>query len=114
MNPTRLPRGVNDVIVGTVNHPPIAGNLEMQNYLIETLSVIEANYTNCGIIILGDFNDLCVRRLISNFSLKQIVNFPTRGRNTLDLVLTNLKQFYEEPKNVTVWLVQSHKQLEKN
>ena len=53
LNPKRLLRGVNNVIVGTVYHQPSADNLEMQNYLIETLSVIEVNYTSCGIIILG-------------------------------------------------------------
>ena len=93
LNPTRLPRVVNNVIAGTVHHPPSTDNSEVQNYLIETLSGIEANYSNCSIIILGDLNRVCVRRLIHNFSLKQIVNFPTRGRNTTGLVLTNFKIF---------------------
>ena len=44
MCPTRLQRGVNSVIVGTVYHPPNANNSEMLNYLTETLSIIEANY----------------------------------------------------------------------
>ena len=112
LNPTRLPRGVDNVIVGTVYHPPSGDNLEMQNYLIETLSAIEANYCNCGMIILGDFNRLCVRRLINNFSLKQIVNFPTRGRNTLDLVLTNLKKFYEEPTKMSAFGLSDHITIE--
>jgi hypothetical protein len=77
MCPTRLPRGVNSVIVGIVYHPPNANNSEMSNYLTETLSIIEANYFGCGIIIPGDFNQLNVKRLKTNFNLKQIVNFPT-------------------------------------
>ena len=31
------------------------------------------------------------------FDLKQIVTFPTRGERTLDLVLTNLKEYYKDP-----------------
>ena len=55
------------------------------------------NFFGCGIIILGDFDRLNVNRLISNFKLKQIVNFATRGQNTIDLVLTNFGKFYKKP-----------------
>jgi hypothetical protein len=71
MCPTRLPRGVNSVIVWSVYHPPNANNSEMLNYLTETLSIIEANYFGCGIIILDDFSQLNVRRINTNFNLKQ-------------------------------------------
>ena len=57
MCPTRLPRGVTD-------------DSEMLNYLIESMSVIEANYFGCDVIILGDFNRLNISRLITNFKLK--------------------------------------------
>ena len=62
------------------------------------LSSIESRCSNCGIILLGDFNKLDVAKLKSSFKLKQIVNFPTRGRNTLDLILTNLQDFYDVPE----------------
>ena len=29
--------------------------------------------------------------------MRQIVNFPTRGNNILDLILTNMKFFYDSP-----------------
>ena len=77
LRPTRLPRGIYSIIVGTVYHPPNADNTEMSKYLMETLSFIESNYINCGIIILSDFNRLNVKRLINHFNLKQIVKFPT-------------------------------------
>jgi hypothetical protein len=48
MCPTRLPKGVNSVIVGTIHHPPNANNSEMLNYLTETLSIIQANYFGCA------------------------------------------------------------------
>ena len=42
---------------------------------------------------MGEFNGL----LGNNYNLKEIVNFPTRGERTLDLVLTNLQDHYETP-----------------
>ena len=46
---------------------------------------------------MGDFNGLQTTRLRNNYNLKEIVNFPTRGERTLDLVLTNLQDHYETP-----------------
>lgn len=48
-------------------------------------------------ILLGDFNKVNISRLKRNFLLKQIVNFPTRDQNKLDLILTNLNDFYDIP-----------------
>ena len=66
-------------------------------YLIKCLSTIESCYSNCGILIAGDFNRLQITRLRNNFQLKQIVHFPTRSRRTLDLILTNISEYYQAP-----------------
>ena len=34
----------------------------------------------------------------SQFKLKQLVHFSSRGYRTLDVILTNLSQFYDYPK----------------
>ena len=65
----------------------------MLDYLYNCLSVIEAPYHDCGIILLRDFNNNLFKwcsRLVNSFKLKQIVDFPTRGANTLDPVFTHL------------------------
>ena len=82
------------------------------NYLMDCLSSIESKYPNCGIILLGDFNKLNVARLKSNFNLKQIVNFPTRGPNTLDLILTNLQDFYDVPEKRPPFGLSDHLSIE--
>ena len=64
------------------------------------------------VIITGDFNDLDTRRLQKSFRLKQLVNFPTRGRNTLDLILTNLKDFYEFPIKRPPFALSDHMSVE--
>ncbi len=69
----------------------------MREYLMKCLSYIESYYSNCGIVITGDFNHLDTTRLQNSFKLKQIINFPTRGAATLDLILTNISEFYDPP-----------------
>lgn len=99
LQPTRLPRGFSTIVVGVLYHPPRADNASMLNYLIEKLTLIESQYANCGVIILGDFNHLrhVINKLKYIFNLKQIVPFATRGSNKLDLILTNLQNFYNTP-----------------
>ena len=55
-------------------------------YLRTSMEYIQANYTNYGIILLGDFNKLDFKRDAKCFQLKPIVKFPTRGSNTLDQI----------------------------
>ena len=66
----------------------------MQSHLFQTLSEVEAKFYSCGIIIAGDFNRLNVNQVIKHFRLKQIVKSPTRAEAIVDLVLTNMHEFY--------------------
>ena len=69
----------------------------MIDYLVNSLSAIESEIPNCGIILAGDLNHLDTSSIKRQFRLKQLVDFPTRGRNTLDVILTNMPTFYEKP-----------------
>ena len=97
LRPKRLPRGYSCIIIGVVYHPPDANNNDILVYLKTSTEYIEANYTNYGIILLGDFNKLDFKRDAKCFQLKPIVKFPTRGSNTLDQIFTNLQEFYCSP-----------------
>ena len=81
LRPKRLPRGYSSIIVGVLYHPPDANNNEMLQYLRTSMEYFEANYMNCGIILLGDF-----KFVAKCFQLKPIINFPTRGLNILDQI----------------------------
>ena len=48
-------------------------------------------------LCLVSLNKLDDTKLKSSFNLMQIVQFPTRGQNTLDKVLTNLEDYYAPP-----------------
>ena len=49
-------------------------------------------------MITGDFNRLNIDGLLNHFRLKQIVKVPTRRKATLDLVLTNMHEYYSPPQ----------------
>ena len=48
-------------------------------------------------ILAGDWNRANVPSVIKQFRLTQVVHFPTRGDRTLDKVLINLTEHYENP-----------------
>ena len=95
LRPARLPTGYSCIVLGIIYHPP--NDPAILDYLWQSLSSIESRFTNCGLLIVGDFNRLNTKRLQNSFDLKQIVTFPTQGDGTLDLVLTNLKEYYKDP-----------------
>ena len=97
LRPSRLPRGIPCIILCNLYHPPSGNDQVIISYLYETLTTIEASFANCAIIILGEFNKLNFSRLRNAFKLCQIVKFPTRGPNFLDLIFTNMKVFYDDP-----------------
>ena len=96
LRPTRLPRGFSSIISGVIYHPPSAPDSKMQDYLLNCLTSIESQHPNSGILLVGDLNHLNETTLKSNFNLKQIVHFPTRGKSFLDRILTNMKEFYDK------------------
>ena len=69
IRPTRLPRGIPCIIIGTLYHPPSANNQEILDHLLKCLSTIESRFPNSGVILLGDFNNLNVSRIKRNFRL---------------------------------------------
>ena len=112
LRPARLPRGCNSIIVRTLYPPPSASDPAIMEYLIKCLSTIELCYPNCGILIAGDFNRLQITRLRNNFQLKEIVHFPTQGRKTLDLVLTNISGYYQDPIECPPFGLSDHASIE--
>lgn len=66
------------------------------DYLTSYLLDLESRYHHWGIYLLGDLNQPNDARQKIYFNLKQIVNFATRGPNTVDKILTNLKDYYDQ------------------
>ena len=70
---------------------------DLDEYLIDSTDCLRNKYPDCGIVILGDFNNFDLHNRTSNHSLKQVVHLPTRGSAILDLIATNLHNLYEKP-----------------
>jgi hypothetical protein len=96
IRPTKLPRGTPCIIVGIIYHPPSYADKVMLRYLTTTLISVESLYpAGCGILLAGDFSQLKIRRLLTQFKIKQLVHTPTRGNNILDLIINNMYQIYD-------------------
>ena len=99
LRPVRLPRGFPCIVSGTVYHtlyPNGSSDAAMIDYLISSLTTIEGRYPDCGILLSGDFNRLNISRRQTQFKLKQLVRVPTRGNQTLDIILTNMPHVYKK------------------
>jgi hypothetical protein len=92
-----------DIIIGIVYSPPDKSMQEQRDlvaYLVETLDLVRNTYPECGIVLLGDFNNLDISDLLSCHDLSQVVTTPTRGSAILDLVITNIHSFYDIPTTI--------------
>ena len=71
------------------------------DHLTLTLQSLLNSFPNAGILISGDRNDLGIDRLLTiDPSLRQLANKNTRGLKVLDVILSNLSVFFEEPEIV--------------
>ena len=95
--PNRLRRDYSNIIVGVIYHPPSDNDALIRDHLLSSLTQTESEFSNCGIILAGDFNRLNINFLLKNFRLKQLVKVSTRNNATLDLLLTNLPEYYCPP-----------------
>ena len=103
IRPFRLPRSITGIIIGIVYNPPdksIQEQRDLVAYLVETLDLVRNTYPECGIVLLGDFNNLDISDLLSCHDLSQVVTTPTRGSAILDLVISNIHSFYDIPTTI--------------
>ncbi|XP_028515119.1 uncharacterized protein LOC110239869 [Exaiptasia diaphana] len=99
LTPKRLPRGFSSIVVCIVYHPQqsCANDHSLREHLFDTLTTVEARFPSCALIVCGDFNRFNTNSLTNHFRLKQIVRVPTRKDAILDLIMTNLTAYYNDP-----------------
>ena len=89
-------------------NPPGSNEKLLSDHLYHSLTTIELNNSNCGIIIDGDFNRLDTNFVQRHFKLKQLVKSPTRGEVILDLVLINLQNYYSPAEVLSPFGLSDH------
>ena len=80
----------------------------MIDYLIDSLTKVEAMYSNCGIVLMGDLKRLKTSSMSRSFKLKQLVIFSTRGERTLDVILTTIPKYYDMPEKLAPFGLSDH------
>ena len=111
LKPNCLPRGFSNVVVGVVYHPPDAHNMSIKDYLGSSLETMESKYPNSAIIMTGDFNKSLLPMIQSTtrtYQLKPMIDFPTRGVNTLDKIFTNISEYYSTPSSLSPFGLSDH------
>ena len=111
IKPRRLPRNFSNIIVGVVYHPPSANDNTMKEYLLSSLESLESKFSNCAIILAGDFNRTLLpflERAFRPFLLNPVVTFPTRRDRTLDQIFTNISSLYTYPSRLPPFGLSDH------
>ena len=87
----------NPVIIGVVYHPPNLSKCmkeETMDHLVSSIAKFLTTHRSARFIICGDFNDVDTRNISVLFPFKQIFSFATSESNTLDLVFTDIAEYY--------------------
>ena len=105
IRPNWLPRTVSNIIVCGLYYPgstsiyaPNQDNLI--SHITSTVEYLKGVYANPLFLIMGDFNDLPIKSICKTCGFKQVVDVPTRGDATLDLILTNISNNLYEKTNI--------------
>ncbi len=96
LRPHKLPREYPNLLVGIIYHPTTQHRL-MTDHIIKSVDHILSHHPLCGIVLLGDFNQLPDNYIALQYKLKQVVTKPTRENATLDKIFTNMGTLFREP-----------------
>jgi len=66
--------------------------------ITDTADALRVRFPAAKLVICGDFNCIDISDLLHQLHLTQIVDFPTHGQTTLDLIITDLSQQYTPPQ----------------
>lgn len=100
IKPKVLPRAFSSITFGVLYFPPRAAYRKtLINHLQKSIDDIRCMYPNSGIVLLGDFNDLDRRWISQSLDLKQVVKILTTEKSTIDLIFTDVGEFYHDPES---------------
>ena len=104
VRPNRLPRGVSAVAVCAVYIVTDSPYQELlTEHLLQSVDFLRSKYPELGIVITGDFNRMNIAPITRGNDLFQLIDFPTRGKATLDFIITNskLQEYYNKPQPIS-------------
>ena len=75
------------------------------------MDLVRISHPDCGISIMGNFNNVDIAGLILHQGFKQVVQSPTRDSSILDLILTDVRCHYYAPISVAPLESSHHKMI---
>ena len=99
LKPTVTTGKISTIIACCFYSPPRSRkNAALIDHITVTLQSLLNIHTNAGVIISGDRNSIEISALLSiDPSLRQTVLQPSRGDKILDVIVTNLARYFNEP-----------------
>ena len=99
LKPKMITGSISVIIVCSFYSPPKSRkNRVLVDHMTVTLQELLRTHPGAGVIISGDRNSIDISSLLSmDPSLHQTVKQPTRGQNILDVIITNMARYYDEP-----------------
>ena len=99
LKPKKITGSISVIIVCCFYSPPKSRkNRVLVDHMTVTLQELLRTHPGAGVIISGDRNSIDISSLLSmDPSLHQTVKQPTRGQNILDVIITNMARYYDEP-----------------
>jgi hypothetical protein len=98
--PKRLPRPLSAIAMCVFYYSPgqpAAARKAFWEKLQESTDYVQ----RFGVVMLGDANELDSKSLARSLNLKTLVDFPTtKGNTSLDVILTNLSEYYQNPSKL--------------
>ena len=81
------------------SRPQAKKNMKLIDHLTVNFQSLLTSHPRAGVILSGDRNLIDIPLLLSiDPSFRQIVKLPTRGPKILDVIVTNLASFYNDPQ----------------
>ena len=78
--------------------PKSKKNQKLVDHLVSTLHMLSARFPDAPIMMGADKNTMDIKPLLScGLKLKQLVDLPTRQGKILDILITNIPQYYNSP-----------------
>ena len=100
VRPRRLPRDIPAIAICAVYITTKSPYQDLlADHLLDSVDYLRSKYPDISILITGDFNRMEINQICRGNDLYQLVDFPTRGEATLDLMMTDgkLKDPYRKP-----------------
>ena len=89
------------IAVAFYSPPKSRKKTQLLDHIVATCQSLLTKYPQAGTVIGGDRNEMSISPLITGLpKLKQLVTKPTCNGKVLDVLLTNLHEFYSVPEVV--------------